>query len=37
MMMPTLAKPPLEAPNPAVVVYVNVVVVGVAVMANVPL
>src|SRR5947207_13420061 len=28
MMMPTLAVPPLDAPNPAVVVYVNVVAVG---------
>src|SRR5262245_48670148 len=37
MMMPTLAVPPLEAPKPAVVVYVNVVGVGVAVILNVPL
>lgn len=37
MMMPTLAVPPLEAASPAVVVYVKVVGVGVAVIANVPL
>src|SRR5438067_7192208 len=37
MMMPTLAVPPLDAPSPPAAVYVNVVDVGVPVIANVPL